>query len=156
MKKKRTGRKILIILIILIVVAQFFQPSQNKGAAAGPQDIAHLVQVPDNVMAVLKKSCYDCHSDSTIYPWYSYITPVNWWLDFHVTEGKLELNFTRFASYSSKKMHEKLEETAEVIEKDIMPLNSYLWIHKDAKMSDEQKKLVIDWARNAQRELPQQ
>jgi hypothetical protein len=149
------GRKILIGILIIFVVAQFFQPPHNNGEAQTAMDITHVVQVPDTVMGILKVSCYDCHSNHTEYPWYSKITPVNWWLNNHIKEGKRKLNFSEFNKGSYKRKIKKLDETAELVEKHDMPLNSYLWIHKNAKLSDAQIKTVVDWAKAAQQQLLQ-
>lgn len=147
--KKRTW---LIILIILVVI-QFIQPSKNNGSALAATDITHVVAVPDSVMGILKKACFDCHSNYTRYPWYSRITPVNWWLNNHIHEGKEALNFTTFGSYPQRKMAKKLDETAEMVEKGRMPLPSYLWIHKDAKLTEQEKDRLILWADQASQQL---
>ncbi len=143
MKKKR----ILIGILVFLIVIQAIQPTKNKGNAAGPKDITSVVQVPDNVMAVLKKSCYDCHSNNTTYPWYDNITPVNWWVADHIKEGKRELNFSTFGDYTAKRQNKKLDEVAETVEKGQMPLNSYLIMHGDAKLTAQEKELLISWAK---------
>ena len=89
-------KKILIGILVLLIVVQFIQPDLNKGSASSAQDVTHVVNVPDSVMSLLKTACYDCHSDNTRYPWYSKITPLNWWLKDHVDDGKKELNFSQF------------------------------------------------------------
>lgn len=147
-------RKILIGLLIVLIIAQFVQPPHNSGSPVGTEDITHSVQVPDSVMALLKVACYDCHSNSTRYPWYSRITPVNWWLNHHINEGKRELNFSEFKGTYRRKM-KKMEESAEQTEKHEMPISSYLWTHKDARLSDAQRKLIVDWAKNSRQQLMQ-
>ncbi|MFL5787116.1 MAG: heme-binding domain-containing protein, partial [Flavisolibacter sp.] len=144
----RKTRIIIIILIILIVI-QFIQPPHNNGSAEAATDITHEVQIPDSVMKILKVSCYDCHSNHTVYPWYSKITPVNWWLNSHVNDGKRSLNFTTFTTYTFKKKAHRMNDVAETIEKHEMPLNSYLWIHKDAMLSKQEEKTLIDWGHAA-------
>ena len=142
-------KKILIGLLIVLIIAQFFQPSKNKGQAQTATDITHVVPVPDTVMALLKIACYDCHSDSTRYPWYNHITPVNWWLKDHIDEGKRKCNYSQFSSASYKRKMRRLEETAEQVKKHEMPIGSYLWIHSDARLTDAQRKLIIDWANSS-------
>lgn len=148
-------KKILIGILIVLIIVQFVQPPKNKGAAQAPIDITHAVQVPDTVMAMLKVACYDCHSDSTRYPWYNHITPVNWWLRNHINEGKRRLNFTEFNAGSYKRRIKKLDDAAEQVEKHEMPISSYLWIHNDARLNDAQRKLIIDWAKGAKQKLLQ-
>ena len=134
---------------MLFLAAQAIQPAKNQGKASGPKDITQVVQVPDSVMTVLKKSCYDCHSNYTTYPWYDNITPANWWVAHHIDEGKRELNFSTFGEYTAKRQAKKLEESAEQVEEGEMPLNSYLIMHGDAKLSDAQKRMLINWFKTA-------
>jgi hypothetical protein len=147
-------KKILLILLVVLIIAQFIQPPKNNGAVATSNDITNSVQVPDSVMALLKAACYDCHSNTTRYPWYSKITPVNWWLYNHINEGKHHLNFSEFTGTYRRKMR-KLEESGELTEKHEMPINSYLWIHKDADLTDGQRKLIVDWTNTARQQLLQ-
>lgn len=72
--------------------------------------------------------------------------PVGWWLDDHVNEGKRELNFDEFATYSLRKQYHKLEEIVEQVKEKEMPLNSYTWIHKDADLTDVQRQQLTGWA----------
>src|SRR5215218_5298001 len=100
-------KKILLALLIIFIVVQFIRPPHNNGNASGASDITHTVLMPDSVMSLLMIACYDCHSDHTNYPWYSKITPVNWWLRDHITEGKRELNFSIFSDYSFRRKAKK-------------------------------------------------
>jgi hypothetical protein len=148
-------KKIVLSLLIVLIIVQFIQPPKNNGQAQTATDITHVVHVPDTVMAILKTACYDCHSDSTRYPWYNHITPVNWWLRNHVNEGKRHINYSEYTQGSYKRKIKHLDETAEQVKKHEMPISSYLWIHKDAKLSDAQRKLIIDWANNAKEQVLQ-
>ncbi|HEU0109309.1 MAG TPA: heme-binding domain-containing protein [Flavisolibacter sp.] len=148
-------KKILIGILVLLIVVQFIQPDLNKGSASSAQDVTHVVNVPDSVMSLLKTACYDCHSDNTRYPWYSKITPLNWWLKDHVDDGKKELNFSQFNKGTFKRKEHKMEEVAETVEKFEMPLKSYLWIHSEAKLNDAERKLLIDWATASRKQIMQ-
>jgi hypothetical protein len=144
-------KKILIGLLIVFLLSQFIRPPHNNGDASSPNDITHMVNVPDTVMSLLKVACYDCHSNHTDYPWYSKITPVNWWLNNHIVDGKRHFNFSNFSSSSYKKMTKKMDEVGETVEKHEMPLNSYTWIHKDARLNDAQRKLIIEQNKKSSR-----
>lgn len=139
-------KKILIGLLIVLVVIQFVRPEKNTSGTVGANDIRVSNPVPANVLSVLKRACFDCHSNNTNYPWYANIQPLGWWLQNHINEGKEELNFSEFGTYSAKKAAHKLEETAEMVEEKEMPLESYTWIHKNAKLTQDEIKLVADWA----------
>ena len=139
-------KKILLTLLAIFIIIQFIRPARNVSDTVSPNDITKVYHVPADVQQVLKVSCNDCHSNNTQYPWYTNVQPVGWWLQSHVNEGKSHLDFSSFASYTAKRQHHKLEEVIEQVKDNHMPLNSYLWIHKDAKLSEAQKTLVINWA----------
>jgi hypothetical protein len=141
-------KKVLLLLLVVLVVIQFFHPAKNldASAAATANDISKVMAVPDNVQDILKRSCYDCHSNNTTYPWYSKIQPVAWWLNNHIEEGKGEINFNEFATYRLRRQYKKLEEIIEQVKEDEMPLSSYTLIHKDAVLSKDQKLALSSWA----------
>jgi hypothetical protein len=139
-------KKILITLLIAIILVQFIRPAKNAVTDITPQDITRLYPMPDSVHRILQRSCYDCHSNSTAYPWYNNFQPVSWWLGSHITKGKKHLNFSEFGTYTKKRKIKKLGEIAKSVTEGWMPLDSYLWIHKDAALTDQEKKAVADWA----------
>jgi len=134
-------------LIILLIVIQFYRPSQNVQKITPKTNIFKVEQASEDVQDLIATSCYDCHSNNTVYPWYNEIAPVSWWLDNHINEGKEELNFDAWGTYSLKRKNKKLKEIKKQLEEREMPLESYLWIHKDAKLTQDQIKTIIDWAR---------
>ena len=103
-------KRFLIIVLIAFLAIQFFRPVKNISAAVAVNDISAKYPIPEDVHAILKASCYDCHSNNTKYPWYNTIQPVEWFLADHVKEGKKELNFNEFAGYKVAKQYRKLEE----------------------------------------------
>jgi hypothetical protein len=146
-------RKLLITVLVLFIAIQFIRPKANNGIALQSTDYTHSVTVPPNIHQLLEKSCFDCHSNHTNYPWYSYINPVGLWLNHHIEEGKRELNFSDFASYNKKKMAHKLEEVAEQVEHGEMPLKSYTLIHTNAKLNEQERNAIIQWAKGEQARL---
>lgn len=138
-------KKVLIAITILLVLIQFIRPEKNIGTADGSNDIAHTVAVAPEIRNILEKSCNDCHSNHTEYPWYYNIQPVAWWLANHVNEGKQHLNFSEFNTYKTKRKLKKLKELKDEIEEGGMPMDSYLWIHGNAKLSETEKNNLIKW-----------
>jgi hypothetical protein len=139
-------KKAFFYLLIMLVVIQFFRPAKNSSSTLSGNDITRIYAVPDSVLGVLKRSCYDCHSNNTVYPWYDRVQPIAWWLQYHVSHGKRSLNFSEFASYPVTKQAKKLKSISEEIKQDDMPLDSYLWIHKNAILDSAQKAWVTHWA----------
>ena len=146
-------KKVLLAIGIMFIAIQFFRPSRNVNAALLQTDITNTIDVPEPVMAVLKNSCYDCHSNNTRYPWYMNIQPIAWFLANHIKDGKKNLNFSEFGSYSLRRRQNKLKAIAEEAESGDMPLSSYTMIHSGAKLSDSEKKLINDWAQSTSDKL---
>ncbi|MDP4222019.1 MAG: heme-binding domain-containing protein [Bacteroidota bacterium] len=147
-------KKTLLLVIIILVAIQFIQPSRNKSETDPKADISAVLAVPDSVRYILKNACYDCHSNNTRYPWYSYIQPVGWWLAGHIKDGKNNLNFNEFGSYSQRRQKGKLDGIVNVIRDDVMPLKSYRLIHKDARLGDGEKSLLMKWAESSTGTIP--
>jgi len=143
----------LLSVVVLLVVIQFIHPARNANAELTDKDITHVDAVPDSVLTVLKRDCFDCHSNSTVYPWYSKLQPVDWWLTHHINEGKQHINFSEFGTYPVQKQVKKLTQIAKSVREGWMPLDSYLWIHKNAVMTDGEKILVANWAESTIRQL---
>lgn len=138
-------KKILLALLVVFIAIQFIQPAHNKTVQVLPTDFVKVFTVPNNVQSVLQAACYDCHSNNTNYPWYSKIQPMAWMMARHINNGKDKLNFSDFGSYTSRRQISKLKGIANQIKDDEMPLSSYKWMHKNARLSKEQKNLIIDW-----------
>lgn len=138
-------KKISIGLLTLFAAAQFINPDKNESKFVPESDFITLEQPPQYLADIIKTSCYDCHSNNTIYPWYDRITPVNFWVDGHIEHGKGHLNFSEWNKYSSKKKVHKLDEFIEMIEDKEMPLESYTLTHQDAKLSDADIAALTNW-----------
>jgi len=143
-------KKTLLTIVIVILIIQFIRPERNSTLLNSTNSLELNYQTPKNVSGLLRTSCYDCHSNNTIYPWYSNIQPFAWWQQQHVNDGKKELNFDEFNSYTSKKKKHKLDEVIEVIQDDEMPLASYTLIHRNAVLSEENKVALVTWAKQLQ------
>jgi len=140
-------KKLVIALLVLLVAIQFFRPEKNL-SDDNTYGIAQRYPVPENVATILKVACNDCHSNKTVYPWYAEIQPLGWWLAGHVNDGKRHLNFSEYTNKPLPRQFHKFEETIEMVNEGEMPLASYTWmgLHAGAKLTDEQKKILMDWA----------
>ena len=143
-------KKILKIAVVVLVgafaIAQFIRPNFSNPPIVPGETLEDSTAVPAEVQMIMSRSCNDCHSNKTLYPWYSQISPFNWFLADHIEEGRNEMNFSVWNTYTPKRKLKKLDEMREQIETGEMPLPSYLWIHRDAILSEEQSKLIRDWA----------
>ena len=143
-------KKIIIFLIVVLVVAQFFGPEKNEGDVASVSIFISETKPPEDVKKILETTCFDCHSNSTKYPWYNSITPLNYWLNEHVKDGKKHLNFSKWDAYSLKRKEHKMDELHEEVEKGKMPLDSYTWTHADANLTQDQINAVVSWGKKVQ------
>lgn len=148
MRKKL--KYIVLTLAAVFGISQLIRPDLTNPPVAADQRIEASVAVPYGIAVVLRRSCNDCHTNETRYPWYSRITPVSWWLQNHVDHGRSHLNFSQWARYTPQQKAKRLEEICEVVESKEMPLPSYTWGHSDAVLSDNDGKMLCDWARGAQ------
>ncbi len=142
-------RRIYVLLLVLLgafLILQFFQPDKNLGNPEPDTDFLRVSRVPDTLAAVFLTSCYDCHSDHTMYPWYNRISPVSWYLNNHIREGKSHLNFSSWGILDKAQKITLLDEICEECGDGTMPLNSYLLIHKDAVLSAGEIDAICKWA----------
>ena len=141
--------------VVVLVGIQFIRPARNLSAGPFPNDITAHFETPVAVKTILQNSCYDCHSDNTRYPWYYNVQPVAWWMNHHIRQASRHLNFTEFATYNAKRQSRAMRGTRHEIEKRDMPLTSYLLIHHDAKLTEEQVKLLSDWTKQVEAAVSQ-
>lgn len=149
----RLAKKIGIVFLAVFIAIQFIQPARNKSGQVLPTDISKTVAVTVPVDAILKTACYDCHSNNTNYPWYASVQPFGWILNGHIRRGKAELNFSEFGSYPIRRQQSKLKSIVTQLNDNEMPLASYIWMHKKARLSIEEKTMVIEWARKAMEKI---
>ena len=146
---KISVKKIFVLGLIIFLLIQFYQPARNLDyGQVLPTHFNKIYAVPSDVESILRASCYDCHSNNTEYPWYSYIQPARIILDNHIKEGKENLNFSTFGDYSQRKQGNKVERIVKQIKSDEMPLATYTRMHKNAILSQENKRLLITWMEN--------
>ena len=133
--------RILIILIVLLGISQVIPVTRSNPPATSE------IVVPVEVRTLLKRACYDCHSNETKWPWYSRIAPISWLIAHDVNDGRRHLNFSRWGELSTRQQGKKLKDIAKAIEEREMPPFYYLPVHPKARLSDQENTLLRDWAR---------
>lgn len=139
-------KKVVFGLLLLIVAIQFIRPDMSNAPEDASKNIRAHVKVPDEISSILVRSCGDCHSNTTKWPWYSKIAPASWVIADDVLLGRQHLNFSEWGTYSQKKMGKKLYQVAEVAADKSMPLSLYLLAHKEAELSPDERKILAKWA----------
>lgn len=142
----KIAKKIAFALLLILVAMQFFHPEKNL--ARGDHTAAFLIETnpSSDIQTLLMESCYDCHSNETRYPWYNNVAPISYWLADHIKDGKKHLNFSEWDGYTVKEKEHKIEEIIKMVGTGEMPLKEYTWTHEEAKLSEEQRNEIKQWA----------
>ena len=137
---------IVLVLIALMAGIQIARP-ERVSESGDPLETFRSEGDDVEALATLERSCLDCHSRSTDWPWYTNVAPVSWWIADHVQHAQGHLNFSDWETYPSRKKQELLEEICEEITKKAMPFDSYTWIHRDAILSEDEIEELCQWTR---------
>ncbi len=135
-----------VVLAIAFIVLQFIRPARTNPPVDESRTLQAHARVPAAVASILDRSCNDCHSHQTRWPWYSNIAPVSWFVVSHVNEGRREMNFSDWAQYSEDDRPFMLKKICGEVQSGAMPLKSYLRLHHEAELSGEDVKTLCDWA----------
>jgi hypothetical protein len=133
-------KKALIILVVILAAIQFIPVDKTNPPVTAELD------APMEIISVFKKSCYDCHSNETVWPWYSNIALASWFVAADVKEAREHLNFSEWGYLSRKDIVKMKEEIWEEIEKEKMPLWQYIMLHPEANLTQKDKDLIRGWA----------
>lgn len=142
----KTVKWVIVGLLILVVGMQFVRGPKSNPPTDPTQTVFAKTTVPDDVTTILKRACWDCHSNETVWPWYADVAPVMWSVRGHVASGRAHVNFSEWGKYSADETKEILEELCEVVRERAMPLPSYLRMHKNARLSDADIAVLCRWA----------
>jgi len=141
-KKTTMLKKILLALVLLFVLIQFFRIDKENPISAIETDFIEIYHPPAEIVSMLQTSCYDCHSNHSKYPWYTNVAPMSWFVKDHINEAREYFNFSEWSSMTAKRQDHILEECAEEVEENEMPLESYVWMHSEAELTHEQKETL--------------
>lgn len=138
-------KKILLYGIFIFLSFQLIQIDKENPSVDKKIDYNRVTYASPEIQKILKKACYDCHSNEVNYPWYSSIAPISWFIKEHVNQGKEYVNFSEYGKYNHYQKEHINSSLYRVIENKTMPLNSYLWMHKEANLSEEEYVLLLNW-----------
>ncbi len=135
-----------VVVVVVLIGLQFVRPAKTNPAVDQSQTIYANLQVPPQVAAILDRSCQDCHSNTTRWPWYSNVAPLSWLIVEDVNDGRQQLNLSEWSRYDKRRAGNKLEEICEEVKSGAMPIWSYAQIHRSDKLSPEDVKMLCDWS----------
>ena len=140
-------KKIILVITLLIIIGiqliPIDKPETNDDKS---KDLITNNNIPEDIALMLKTSCYDCHSNQTVYPWYASVAPVSWLVIRDIKEGRKELNFSDWETYSKMDKAKLLNDILEEVEEAEMPMPIYFITHSDAKLSEQDRKALINWS----------
>ena len=137
---------LVIGLVCLFAGLQFVRPARTNPPVDPSQTMQARVQMPPEVAAIVDRSCQDCHSNATRWPWYSNVAPFSWLLVDHVNEGRQHLNLSEWGRLDTRRAGKKLEEICDEVKDGAMPIDSYTWIHRSARLSAQDVGTLCNWA----------
>jgi hypothetical protein len=138
----------ILTLIIFLVAIQFVQPKRTNPPTIPSRELSAHVYVPEQVQAMLKRGCGDCHSNQTVWPWYSHVAPISWIVTDDVNEGRRHMNFDDWeAQESAKQANDHLIDICKEITSKGMPPFSYRIAHRDTQLKTQEISALCAWSR---------
>lgn len=134
-------KKSLIAVLLLLGLMQLIGVERTNP----PVDTTLDLSAPKEIADLLKRSCYDCHSNETVWPEYSAVAPVSFFVASHVEEGRKALNFSEWENIPKDIRVRRLQRSIQTVHNGMMPLGSYLWIHDEAKLTATEQQQLSDW-----------
>ncbi|MFN2531416.1 MAG: heme-binding domain-containing protein [Pyrinomonadaceae bacterium] len=146
----------LLIAVGLFVTAQAIRPARTNPASDPAASLTWQNEVDPKVVEILDRSCGDCHSNNTRWPWYANVAPISWFVIGHVNDARRDLNFSEWARYTPQRKGKKLQEICDTSKSGVMPLSSYTPLHSGSKLSDSDVAILCDWTVAERKRLPEQ
>ena len=150
---KRRRWALLVVAAYMVLLSSAIHPAGRVKESQAQGVMVSNLAMPVEVRALVKQSCADCHSNQTIWPWYSYVAPISWLVERDVRRGRDHMNFSRWPEYSLQKQEKLLADIATELKNREMPLPQYALMHREAKLSDAQIDILYQWARLERRRL---
>ena len=141
-----SARIVVRALVVLQLAAQVIRPARTNPPIDPAKTIEARTTMPSDVAAILERSCHDCHSNATVWPWYSNIAPVSWLLVSHVNEAREHVSLSNWRDYTNADASKRLEEMCSEVREGEMPMSSYVLLHRSASLSDADREALCAWS----------
>jgi Haem-binding domain len=147
-RRVASAKRVLLGSLVALVAIQFIPVERSN------PPVRLEVQAPPEVAAVLRRACYDCHSNETKWPWYAHVAPMSWLLSAHVRSGRGDVNFSEWPALDTELQALAFDDIRKQIEQRKMPLWSYLLLHPEARLTEADRRTLLGWAREESARLP--
>ena len=153
---RQLNRRWLVIVVLLLSASfglAFIHPSGNVSLRRSDKELMHTAQIDRKVLELMQRSCQNCHSEETVWPWYSHFAPVSWLIEKDVTAGRSHWNMSSWEHNSSEERERILSLIGPMVRNRKMPLPQYLFLHPEAKLTGADADLLYQWSRSERRRL---
>ena len=151
---RKWAMRSIILVIGLLVLMQAVRPDRTNPASNPGEHIQAVLPVHPQVAATFSRACNDCHSNNTVWPWYSNVAPASWLVASDVNEGRQELNFSRWGAYKAERQQKLLGEICKEVVEGEMPGAAYSFAHPQARLSNADREAICTWTRTAGARFP--
>jgi hypothetical protein len=142
---RRVVRVAGVVVAVAMVVSQFIRPARTNPVTDPARTLLHIRPMPAHVAAAFDRACRDCHSNDTRWPWYSQVAPVSWFVIDHVNHGRSHFNYSDWSRYDAEESRRLLTAACRLTREQEMPLSSYTWMHRQARLSPADIEAICDW-----------
>ena len=142
----KIAKAAFVVLVLGLLGSQTVRPAKTNPAVDQSRTVQSHAQMSPEVAAVLKRACGDCHSNETVWPWYSDVAPVSWFVIDHVNHGRRHLNFSDWSRYDRQEADDRLSGIAKSVKAGTMPLTSYTLLHPEARLTQAERNMIVAWA----------
>jgi Haem-binding domain len=146
-------KRLVPAFIGLLLLIQLIRPSMVNPPTDSKQEIAVHLTVESRVQSIFDRSCNDCHSNHTVWPWYSHVAPVSWLVASDVNNGRRHLNFSEWGTYPTEKRSKILQDICNEVQKGDMPPFQYTPMHRASKLTTADQEEICRWTVTARQRL---
>lgn len=153
MSVKKIAKVVSVVVGVVFVLIQFIQPNRTNPEVDESKTMQTELNIPADINALLVRGCKDCHSNQTVWPFYSYIAPASWLVSNDVTEGRKRFNMSEWGKYKFSKKVQKLSGIYQNVTDRSMPLPKYIPLHPEANLTDAERNQLAAWAQKEAEKL---
>lgn len=138
-------KKVLLWVLGIFIAIQLIPVNRVNKPVDKKDNFVDVFATPAQVKVFLKNACYDCHSNETVYPWYSKVAPISWTVKDHINEGRERLNFSEWNSFNKDQKKTILQHSITTLQQRTMPMPAYMLKHPEANLTNDQRKTLEDY-----------
>jgi hypothetical protein len=140
-------KRIVLALIVFLAVSQIIRPSRANPPIDPKREIHAVLPVDSPVASIFARSCNDCHSNRTVWPWYSQVAPISWLVAYDVRQGRQKMNFSEWDARGNEATQELVKEICTDVTEGEMPGRGYSLLHPEARISRSDVQIVCGWSK---------